>query len=108
MAGGRSTFATCAACHGSDGAGGIGPALTAVRETFPDCETHIRWIRLGSKRWSEEVGPTYGAADTVIEGTPMPSFDSLSDVEIRRIAMYERVRFGGGELESERTACGLG
>lgn len=106
MAGGSEVFATCAACHGTTGTGGVGPALAAVRETFPDCRTHIDWIRLGSEGWKAEVGPTYGANDTPIDKV-MPSFDTLDEQALRRIAFYERVRFGGGEPESERAACGL-
>ncbi len=103
----RDTYATCATCHGKEGEGGEGPALGSVRETFPDCEDQVRWIALGSNRWREEVGPTYGAADTPVEGA-MPTFENLGDLEIRRIAMYERVRFGGGAIEDERRGCGLG
>ncbi len=106
MAGGSDVFVTCAACHGKTGGGGVGPALTSVLETFPDCETHMKWIRLGSEGWKAEVGPTYGESDSPITQV-MPSFDRLDDEALRRIAMYERVRFGGGELESERSACGL-
>lgn len=107
MAGGGEVYATCAACHGKTGGGSVGPALADVLLTFPDCETHIQWIRLGSEAWKAEMGPTYGASDLPIDRV-MPSFESLGDEALRRIAMYERVRFGGGDLESERSACGLG
>ncbi len=107
MLGGREVYATCAACHGTTGTGGAGPALAEVRETFPDCETHMRWIRLGSAEWIDQVGPTYGTQDKPVDQV-MPSFNSLDDQSLRRIAMYQRVRFGGGDLETERAACGLG
>lgn len=107
MAAARDTYAACAACHGATGGGGAGPALASVLETFPDCETQVRWISLGSERWRNEVGPTYGSGGLPVEGS-MPSFESLGDIAIRRIAMYERVRFGGGDLDAERRACGLG
>jgi mono/diheme cytochrome c family protein len=103
----RDTYATCATCHGKTGEGGAGPALATVRETFPDCEDQVRWISLGSNRWKQEVGPSYGAGGTPVEGA-MPSFENLGDTAIRRVAMYERVRFGGGTIEDERLACGLG
>lgn len=106
MAGGRDVYASCAGCHGADGTGGIGPALASVRETFPDCNEQIRWISLGSERWKSEVGPTYGANGAEIDNV-MPSFESLDERSIRQVAMYERVRFGGGDLETERSACGL-
>ncbi len=102
----REIYATCAACHGKGGEGGVGPALATVRETFPDCEEHKKWIALGSARWKEEVGPSYGASGKTIEGA-MPAFDSMSATALSQIAVYERVRFGGGGLDAERAACGL-
>lgn len=100
-------YPTCAACHGADGTGASAPSLIDVLDTFPDCDTHVRWIRLGTERWKTEVGPTYGEDDTAISGV-MPSFDALDDDALRRVAYYERVRFGGADPETERAACGLG
>ena len=107
MLGGSEVYATCAACHGKSGTGGVGPGLMGVRETFPDCETHMQWIRLGSEGWKAEVGPTYGTREAAIDQV-MPAFETLDELALRRIAMYERVRFGGGDIESERVACGIG
>ncbi len=104
---GRDIYATCAACHGKSGEGGVGPALTTVRETYPDCATHRKWISLGSVLWREQVGETYGATQKPVVGA-MPAFNKLTDGELAQIAVYERVRFGGGDLDTERTACGLG
>lgn len=102
---GRTVYQTCASCHGKDGEGGTGPALTGVLETFPDCADHVEWIRLGSDGWLEEKGTTYGA-DNPVEGG-MPSFGgSLDESELRQIALYERVRFGGSDEDTERVACG--
>lgn len=100
-------YATCAACHGKAGEGGVGPSLATVLETFPDCAEHQEWISLGSVKWSESVGDTYGATDKPVAGV-MPSFDKLTGTELAQIAVYERVRFGQGDLEAERLACGLG
>src|SRR5690606_12914088 len=100
-------YATCAACHGATGTGGVGPALAEVIATFPDCETHIHWVRLGSERWKSEVGPTYGSGDAPIDQV-MPSFAALADGAPREVAMCERGRFAGGVVEAEREACGLG
>ena len=105
--GGRETYATCAACHGKAGEGGVGPALSTVRETFPDCGEHKKWISLGSVRWKEQVGETYGANASAVKGA-MPAFNDLTDRQLGQIAMYERVRFGGADQEAESAACGLG
>ncbi|MDX1448712.1 MAG: hypothetical protein R3246_06565 [Acidimicrobiia bacterium] len=75
--------------------------------TFPDCETHVRWITLGSEGWKAEVGPTYGANDAEIDQV-MPGFAQLDETAIRQVAMYERVRFGGGDPDTVRQDCGLG
>lgn len=100
-------YATCAACHGKGGEGGVGPALATVLETFPDCATHQKWISLGSAKWKESVGDTYGATEKPVVGL-MPPFDKLTGTELAQIAVYERVRFGLADLEAERLACGLG
>lgn len=105
---GRSIYSTCATCHGGDGQGGAGPALATVRETFPDCTEHIRWVTLGSQRWKDEIGATYGAQGKPIDAV-MPEFGaSLTPEQLKQIALYERVRFGGADLETEKAACGLG
>ncbi len=104
---GREVYGTCAACHGGNGQGGAGPALAMVRETFPDCADHVKWVSLGSKRWKDTVGTTYGAASKPIEGV-MPEFgESLTADQLKQIALYERVRFGEADLDSEKEACGL-
>ncbi len=104
---GRTAYRTCAACHHATGTGGVGPALTAVRETFPDCADQQQWISLGTVRWMAEMGATYGANDIEITGV-MPEFaQSLSPEQIAQVAYYERVRFGGGDEAVERASCGL-
>ena len=62
--------AACAGCHGGGGGGGVGPAFIggALYTTFPTCADHTKWIQLGSAGWQAEVGPTYGAEDTVSIG----------------------------------------
>lgn len=98
---------SCSACHGPSGGGGVGPALSGVLTTFPSCEDHQHWVRLGSHRWKEEVGPTYGATDKQVSGA-MPSFESsLTAEEIASVATFERVRYGGGDLETVSADCGV-
>ena len=99
----------CAVCHGADGGGGAGPAMAggAVLEAFPtpSCTTQIEWIALGSSDWPDA---TYGANDTPVAGG-MPGFEGqLTELEIAQVTLYERVAFGGLEIEATETECGLG
>ena len=97
----------CGGCHGAGGGGGVGPAFTggAIYETFPDFETHFRWVRLGSDGWSSEVGPTYGATDKPVNGG-MPGFgeDSLSDADLLYLVMHERMGLGGENPDEDDQA----
>ncbi len=104
---GRTTFRTCAQCHGTGGEGGAGPSFDSILDTFPTCAGQIEWVRRGSDRWLEEVGPTYGAQDTPVKGG-MPTFEAaLTATELRQIVFYERVRFGRLDLAVARSECGL-
>ena len=101
--------AACAGCHGGGGGGGVGPAFTggALYTTFPTCADHTKWIQLGSAGWQAEVGPTYGAEDTVSIGG-MPGFQGkLTEDEIYAVVVFERVVFGGGNTEEVLSDCGL-
>ena len=105
---GRETFnSVCAACHGGNGQGGSAPALTEVVETFSICADQIEWISLGSERYQEEVGPTYGDQDKEITAV-MPEFGkSLSESEIAQVAAFERHQFGGDPEATARSEFGL-
>ena len=101
--------AACAGCHGGGGGGGVGPAFTggALYTTFPTCADHTKWIQLGSAGWQAEVGPTYGAEDTVSIGG-MPGFQGkLTEDELYAVVVFERVVFGGGNNEEVLNDCGL-
>ena len=101
--------AACAGCHGGGGGGGVGPAFIggALYTTFPTCADHTKWIQLGSAGWQAEVGPTYGAEDTVSIGG-MPGFQGkLTEDEIYAVVVFERVVFGGGDTEEVISDCGL-
>jgi hypothetical protein len=101
--------AACAGCHGGGGGGGVGPAFTggALYTTFPTCADHTKWIQLGSAGWQAEVGPTYGAEDTVSIGG-MPGFQGkLTEDELYAVVVFERVVFGGGNIEEVLSDCGL-
>jgi mono/diheme cytochrome c family protein len=114
LAMGRTLFisspAVCARCHGRGGEGGTGPQLSggSVLQTFPDCETHVQWVTLGSNNWPEG---TYGAPQKPVRGG-MPSFGievggPLSEQEVRAVVLFERVQHGGLPLEVALTECGL-
>lgn len=102
--------AGCTACHGATGGGaGTFPAFTggALLTTFPGgyCSDQTEWIRLGSIGWPEE---TYGAPGKPVggSGSAMPGFAStLSDEELASVALYERVAFGGEDLETAQADC---
>ena len=101
--------AQCASCHGVNGQGGTGPAMSggAVLATWPSCDDHVEWVALGSDAWSVAVGSTYGADDVPVQGG-MPGFEAdLTDEEIRAVAAFERIRFGGAPAEETLIACGL-
>ena len=103
--------AGCTACHGPNG-GGIAtfPAFTdgALLATFPQdsCSAQVEWIALGTTGWPES---TYGANEKPVggSGAVMPGFgSSLSSQEMAAVALYERVAFGGQELEDALLDCG--
>ncbi len=99
----------CSGCHGNNGEGGVGPAFAggAVLATFPTCADHVQWVQLGSAGWQSEVGPEYGAQGTLSKGG-MPNFgDSLSDEDLRSVVLFERIRFGGADLNETLIDCGL-
>jgi len=103
--------AGCTACHGPNG-GGIAtfPAFTggALLATFPQdsCSAQVEWIGLGTTGWPDS---TYGANEKPVggSGAVMPGFaSSLSSQEMAAVALYERVAFGGQELEDALLDCG--
>ena len=97
----------CSSCHGNRGQGGVGPSLSDVIETWPDCIDQQAWIALGSERWKTERGPTYGAKDAPIDNVMPEHESSLTPEEIAAVAAFERVSYGGGDEEAELANCGL-
>lgn len=104
------TKGACFACHGVGGAGaGTFPAFTggALLTTFPEgsCTVQQDWIGLGTAGWPEA---TYGATNKPVggSGAVMPGFgESLTAEEIHAVALYERVAFGGQDLDSAKADC---
>ena len=102
---GQEQYATCAGCHGPQGAGsGAFPALTGVLNTFGSCADHIEWVTVGSAGFA---GGTYGDAGKPVAGG-MPGFgSSLSAEQLASVVAFERVRFGGGNPDEVLVDCGL-
>ena len=106
---GEEIFASrCAACHGASGGGAAGPALSggAVVATFSQCSDHVKWVELGSADWPES---TYGDSDKAVSASGMPGFGPLLNDEqaLRAVVLYERVNFGGQDLQTAEVECGL-
>ena len=99
--------ADCAACHTADGSGGVGPQLNggAVIETWAACSEHVDWVALGSSGWPD---PTYGSQSKPVGGGGlMPGFvPKLTKAEIIQIVLFERVTFGGQDLDEAGADCG--
>lgn len=97
----------CSACHGNRGQGGVGPSLSDVLETWPDCVDQQEWIALGSERWKTEYGPTYGANDVLVTKVMPEHANTLTPDEIAAVAAFERVEYGGGDQATELEGCGV-
>jgi mono/diheme cytochrome c family protein len=97
----------CSACHGNRGQGGVGPSLSDVLETWPDCVDQQEWIALGSERWKAEHGPTYGANDAPVTKVMPEHANTLTPLEIAAVAAFERVEYGRGDRATELAACGV-
>ncbi len=99
---------SCAICHGNAGEGGVGPGMAggAVLQTFPEgsCSSHVEWVTLGSAGWPD---PTYGATSKPVAGGMPPFGGQLTDQQIAQVVLYERVAFGGEDLATAETDCGL-
>ena len=95
---GREVYARagCAACHGSAGEGGTGPALAGddAEKTFPDAADHEQWVREGSA--TKAIGTAYGDPDRdggqrTVKSAGMPGFQgTLSEEEIKAVVQFER------------------
>lgn len=103
--------ANCSSCHGGSGQGGAGPQLSggAVASTFGACGDHITWVNLGTNGWRDAIGNTYGDTDKPVGGAgAMSGFETtLTAEEIASVVLYERVVFGGTDLDATLSDCGL-
>ena len=94
---GEEIYGGCAACHGADGGGISGPALTDVLATWVDPLDQMIWVRLGSEGWPAD---TYGNPEKPKNGG-MPAFPALTDEELAQVVLYERAEFGDLDPTSE-------
>ena len=101
--------ANCQSCHGAQGQGGVGPALTTVQATFSSCVDHVEWVTKGTQGFQNEGRSTYGDLNKPVGGAGnMPSFGSvLTPEQIGAVTAFERVRFGGVAPEEALADCGL-
>lgn len=106
---GRTVYGdSCAVCHGSGGQGQVGPGLADVVETWPSCDGHVEWIEVGSEGWRSRHGDSYGATKRPIEGGMPAHVGVLTDDQMRLVALFERVTYGG-QPEAEALAdCQVG
>ena len=101
---------SCTSCHGAGGQGGTGPAFAGeVLSTFGMCTDHIEWVSLGTTGFQDAGRATYGDQDEAVGGGgQMPSFqDTLTEDQIAAVVFYERVVFGGQDVEEAVFDCGF-
>ncbi|MDX1447966.1 MAG: hypothetical protein R3246_02790, partial [Acidimicrobiia bacterium] len=105
---GEAQYGTCAGCHGTNGEGGVGPALGNVNTVFSSCLDHMQWVRLGTNGFREQGIDTYGdLAKPVGGGGVMPGFAGLTDEQLASVVAFERIRHGGADPEQTFVDCGL-
>ena len=105
---GRTVYGdACAVCHGAGGQGGVGPSLDDVLETWPSCDDHIEWVRVGSSAWKETHGDTYGATARENTGAMPGHGDTLSPSELAAVSAFQRVTYGGQDRDAALADCGI-
>jgi hypothetical protein len=106
---GQTVYASCASCHGSAGAGGVGRQLNEgeVLLTFPTLEEQASLVYTGSAPYA---GKAYGNPDRAggphlggsLNGSFMPQQGAkyggaLTDAEIIAVVCHERFTVGGAD-----------
>jgi mono/diheme cytochrome c family protein len=85
----------CAACHGANGQGGVGPKLAGgeAKLTFPVIDDHLAWVHTGSAGFKGKGygDPNRAGGQHVAASGGMPPFQGkLTDDEIQMVVEYER------------------
>ncbi|MDQ1394339.1 MAG: hypothetical protein QOF30_3316 [Acidimicrobiaceae bacterium] len=89
---------SCSTCHGSNGEGGVGPALHGgvAAITFPKVADHIDWVKNGSTGLAKNApygDPNREGGQRVASKNDMPGFaSSLSPTQIADVVAYERTK----------------
>lgn len=89
---------SCSTCHGSNGEGGVGPALHggSAAITFPTVADHIDWVKNGSTGLAKNApygDPNRAGGQRVASKNDMPGFgSSLSATQIQDVVTYERTK----------------
>jgi len=99
---------SCSVCHGNRGQGLVGPSLDEVVVTWPTCDAHVEWIEVGSEGWVVRYGETYGATDNPVEGGMPAHSEILTLEEMRLVAAFERVSYGGQAEAEALEDCRIG
>jgi mono/diheme cytochrome c family protein len=104
--------AGCSGCHGAEGGGGIGPAMSdgEVHLTFTSIEDQVVWIAKGSSLVGS--GNPYSSADSArprLVAGQMPGFGAesanpLDAEEILAVTLYERTQFEPGDIATDDLA----
>lgn len=107
--------ARCASCHGGGGGGGVGRPLSGgeVLKTFPDIESMIEFVAIGSDGFGMGNGygdPNREGGQHVVgsyNGNKMPAFrDVLTDEELFAVVRHERETLSGEKLEGKAAGEG--
>jgi mono/diheme cytochrome c family protein len=89
---------SCSTCHGSNGEGGVGPALHGgvAAITFPTIADHINWVKNGSTGLAKNApygDPNRAGGQHVAAKNDMPGFaSSLTPTQIADVVAYERTK----------------
>ena len=89
---------SCSTCHGSNGEGGVGPALHGgvAAITFPKVQDHIDWVKNGSTGLAKNApygDPNRTGGQHVASKNDMPGFaSSLTPTQIQDVVTYERTK----------------
>lgn len=100
----------CSGCHGAEGGGGIGPALSdgEVHVTFTSIEDQIVWIAQGSavvgtgNLYSSDDSPRPRAVAGQMPGFGAGNSTQLDMEQLLAVALYERAEFEPDEEVAER------